>query len=45
MNPASYRLSKEVLQEMLEDEYNKKFHKFETVYDRQVTGMSPADLS
>ena len=34
MNPASYKLSKEVLQEMLEDEYNKKFHKFETIYDR-----------
>ena len=45
MNPASYKLSKEVLQEMLEDEYNKKFHKFETIYDRQVTGQSPADLS
>jgi hypothetical protein len=45
MNPASYKLSKEVLQEMLEDEYNKKFHKFETIYDRQVQGQSPADLS
>ena len=30
---------------MLEDDYNKKFHQFETIYDRQVTGKSPADLS
>ena len=45
MNPATYKLSKEVLQEMLDDEYNKKFHQFETVYDRQVQGLSPADLS
>ena len=45
MNPASYKLSKEVLQEMLEEEYNKKFHKFETIYDREVQGRSPADLS
>ena len=45
MNPANYRLSKEVLQEMLDDEYNKKFHQFETIYDRQTKGLSPADLS
>ena len=45
MNPASYKLSKEVLQEMLEDDYHKKFHKFETIYDRQVKGLSPADQS
>jgi hypothetical protein len=30
---------------MLDDEYNKKFHQFETVYDRQVKGLSPADIS
>lgn len=30
---------------MLEDDYNKKFHKFETMYDREVKGLSPADLS
>ena len=45
MNPANYRLSKEVLQEMLDDEYNKKFHQFETIYDRQTKGLSPADQS
>ena len=45
MNPASYKLSKEVLQDMLEADYNKKFHKFETIYDRQVQGQSPADIS
>ena len=45
MNPANYKLSKEVLQEMLDEDYNKKFHKFETIYDRQVQGDSPADLS
>jgi hypothetical protein len=45
MNPANYRLSKEVLQEMLEEDYNKKFHQFETIYDRQVKGQSPADVS
>ena len=45
MNPATYKLSKEVLQEMLDDDYNKKFHQFETMYDRQVQGQSPADLS
>lgn len=45
MNPASYKLSKEVLQEMLEADYNKKFHQFETIYDRQVKGLSPADVS
>ena len=45
MNPASYRLSKEVLQEMLDEEYNKQFHQFETIYDRHVKGQSPADLS
>ena len=45
MNPASYRLSKEVLQEMLDDDYNRRFHQFETIYDRQVKGESPADLS
>ena len=45
MNPASYRLSKEVLQEMLDEDYNKRFHQFETIYDRQVQGQSPADLS
>lgn len=45
MNPANYRLSKEVLQEMLDEDYNKRFHQFETIYDRQVKGDSPADLS
>ena len=45
MNPANYRLSKEVLQEMLDADYKKQFHKFETVYDTQVKGQSPADVS
>lgn len=45
MNPANYKLSKEILQEMLEDDYNKRFHQFETIYDKQVQGLSPADLS
>ena len=45
MNPANYKLSREVLQEMLDTEYNKKFHQFETIYDREVKGMSPADAS
>lgn len=45
MNPANYRLSKEVLQEMLDEEYKKKFHQFETIYDTQVKGSSPADAS
>ena len=45
MNPANYKLSSEVLQEMLEDDYNKKFHQFETMYDKQVQGQSPADMS
>ena len=45
MNPANYKLSKEILQEMLEDDYNKRYHQFETIYDRQVKGESPADLS
>lgn len=30
---------------MLEEDYNKKFHKFETIYDRRVQGLSPADQS
>jgi hypothetical protein len=45
MNPANYKLSREVLQEMLDGEYNKNFHKFETIYDREVQGKSPADIS
>ena len=45
MNPANYKLSREVLQEMLDTEYNQKFHKFETIYDREVQGKSPADIS
>ena len=45
MNPANYKLSREVLQEMLDGEYNKNFHKFETIYDREVQGKSPADVS
>ena len=45
MNPANYKLSHEVLQEMLDGEYNKNFHKFETIYDREVQGKSPADIS
>ena len=43
MNPANYRLSKEVLQEMIDEDYKKRFHKFQTVYDTQVKGVSPAD--
>jgi hypothetical protein len=45
MNPANYRLSKEVLQEMIEEDYNKQFHQFESFYDKQVQGLSPADLA
>ena len=45
MNPASYSLSKEVLQEMMESAYNKRFHRYETIYDKDVKGKSPADLS
>ena len=45
MNPANYKLSREVLQEMLDNDYNQKFHKFETIYDREVQGKSPADIS
>ena len=45
MNPADYRLSKEVLQEMLDADYNQKFHQFESIYDREVKGLSPADVS
>ena len=45
MNPANYKLSREVLQEMLDADYNKNFHKFETIYDRDVQGKSPADVS
>ncbi len=45
MNPANYRLSKEVLQEMLDEDYKKKFHQFQTIYDKDVKGLSPADLS
>ena len=45
MNPANYKLSKEVLQEMLDDEYKKKFHRFSTIYDKETKGLSPADES
>ena len=45
MNPANYRLSKEVLQEMIDDDYRKKFHKFESAYDINIHGVSPADES
>lgn len=30
---------------MLDDEYNKKFHKYETFYDKNVNGLSPADMA
>ena len=43
MNPSNYRLSKEVLQEMLDQEYRKRTHKFETVYDKNLNAMSPSD--
>ena len=36
MNPANFKLSKEILQEMLDEDYKKKFHQFETIYDTQV---------
>ena len=46
MNPEKYSLSKDVLQQMLDSDYNSRFHQFETIYDRQVRGgMSPSDLS
>ena len=45
MNPSNYRLSKEVLQAMLDDDYQKKVHQFETVYDNQVKGLSPSDMA
>lgn len=45
MNPANYRLSKEILQEMLDEDYDKKFHRNETYYDKYNPGLSPQDLS
>ena len=30
---------------MIDADYNKKYHQFETIYDREVQGKSPADLS
>lgn len=45
MNPSSYRLSKEVLQDMLDDDYKKKFHKYDSMFGDEVQGPSPADVS
>jgi hypothetical protein len=45
MNPANYKLSKEILQQMLDDDYKKRFHQFETIYDKDIKGKSPADMS
>ncbi len=45
MNPAQYSLSAEVLQEMLDQDYRKKFHQFETLYDRKLKGLSNSDMS
>ena len=30
---------------MLDDDYNRKFRQFETMYETKTTGLSPADLS
>ena len=45
MNPANYKLSKEVLQEMIDSEYKNEYHRYETFYDTDIKGLSPADLS
>ena len=45
MNPANYRLSKEILQEMLDEDFNKKYHRFQTHFDKFNPGLSSNDLS
>ena len=43
MNPASYRLSKEILQEMIDNDDEKVFRKYESIYDTSIKGPSPAE--
>lgn len=43
MNPSTYSLSASVLQEMIDADYQKNYHRFETIYDTHVKGISPAD--
>ena len=45
MNPANYRLSKEVLQEMLNQDQEKAFGKIDSMYGTDVQGLSPADTA
>ena len=45
MNPANYRLSKEVLQEMLDHEHDQVAHRGHSIYGTDVQGLSPADMA
>ena len=44
MNPANYRLSKEIIQEMIDEENRKENHPYESLHDRFEKGQSYYDL-
>ncbi|CDW79050.1 UNKNOWN [Stylonychia lemnae] len=45
MNPGSYRLSRQVLQQMIDQEYDELFNQNETIYNTQVQGQSYSQQS
>ena len=45
MNPANYRLSKEVLQDMINDDNEKMFNRFSSIYKENIKGQSPDEQS
>lgn len=40
----SQQFTSSVLQEMMNEDYNKLFHRYETVYDKNMHGSSPSDI-
>ena len=42
---ASQKLSAQVLQEMIDQEYKEKYHKLASTYGEEVQGKSPSDIS
>jgi hypothetical protein len=43
MNPSSYKLSKDVLQQMIESDDAKSLNQFQSIYGSEVKGLSPSD--
>jgi hypothetical protein len=45
MNPSNYSLPASVLQDMIDDDYKKEHHQYETLYTNTLKGESNADIS